>query len=318
MKNLAKRSKSKVQHEENSPGTLANIINNPGLQHLAEEVFLNLDSEKLEVCGRVNKSCHQILANPMFWLKKFIRRGLSEKNQMDWAEAIQITRNTDLEAYILKYLKRCSKNEKVVDIPCYINKQTLKENSETIRSFLQVNRHRGLFWSKIRPECESGDRGILQIMALFLDDPNVLNNNGEGLMRVLIDIVKDAEIFKIFAPLVNDPNKPEMSAQKYGRTKRPSIELATLERNLEAVKVLAPLTDNPNIRINYTTNTSECFNTALHIAAMFGCTEIARFLAPLADNPNVRNSAGKSPLYYAKAKGHQEIVKILAPFADNH
>ena len=129
---------------------MESFLKNPGLQHLAEEVFLNLDSEKLEVCGLVNKSCQEILANPLFWLKKFIRRGLSEKNQMDWTEAIRITRDTDLKAYILRYLKRCSKNEKVVDIPCFINKQTLKEYSETIRIFLKGN-HQELFWSKIRP-----------------------------------------------------------------------------------------------------------------------------------------------------------------------
>ena len=91
---------------------MESFIKNPGLQHLAEEVFLNLDFEKLEVCGLVNESCRQIIDNPMFWLKKFIRRGLSEKNQMAWTEVIRLTRDTDLEAYVMRYLKWCSKNEK--------------------------------------------------------------------------------------------------------------------------------------------------------------------------------------------------------------
>ena len=67
------------------------ILNNPGFQHIAENVFLNLNHEKLETCRLVNEFCKDILDNPMFWLKKFIRRGLSKKNQIDWMAAIQIT-----------------------------------------------------------------------------------------------------------------------------------------------------------------------------------------------------------------------------------
>ena len=59
------------------------ILNNPGFQQIAENVFLNLNYEKLETCRLVNVFCKDILDNPMFWLKKFIRRGLSKKNQID-------------------------------------------------------------------------------------------------------------------------------------------------------------------------------------------------------------------------------------------
>ena len=67
------------------------ILNNPGFQHIAENVFLNLNYEKLETCRLVNEFCKDILDNPMFWLKKFIQRGLSKENQSDWMAAIQIT-----------------------------------------------------------------------------------------------------------------------------------------------------------------------------------------------------------------------------------
>ena len=46
------------------------IISNPGLQHLAEEVFWNLDIQDLYVCTQINQSCKQILENPIFWPKK--------------------------------------------------------------------------------------------------------------------------------------------------------------------------------------------------------------------------------------------------------
>ena len=79
---------------------MENITNNPGLQHLAEKVFLNLDYEDLENCGKINQSCKNILENPIFWTKKF-----SKKNQNDWAKAIQSAKNSDKEKHILKYLK---------------------------------------------------------------------------------------------------------------------------------------------------------------------------------------------------------------------
>ena len=44
------------------------IITNPGFQHLAEEVFWNLDFEDLKICAQINLSCKQILQNPILIL----------------------------------------------------------------------------------------------------------------------------------------------------------------------------------------------------------------------------------------------------------
>ena len=45
------------------------LICNPGLQHLAEKVFLNLDGKDLKICGQINQICKQMVENPLFWLK---------------------------------------------------------------------------------------------------------------------------------------------------------------------------------------------------------------------------------------------------------
>ena len=62
------------------------ILNNPGLQHLAENIFDNLNFEDLVVCKEINQSSKQILdyqlEKPMFLLRKF--RCLSKKNEKDW------------------------------------------------------------------------------------------------------------------------------------------------------------------------------------------------------------------------------------------
>ena len=57
------------------------IVNNPGLQHLAEKVLWNLDVKDLKICGMLNQSCKQILKKQIFCLEKF--KHLSKKNRLD-------------------------------------------------------------------------------------------------------------------------------------------------------------------------------------------------------------------------------------------
>ena len=89
------------------------IISNPGLQHLAEKVFWNLDVEDLKKCEQINKSCKQILENPLFWLKKF---NLSKDNHEDWIKVIQLVDNSDKGIAIISYLQWNLKNLKKHEI----------------------------------------------------------------------------------------------------------------------------------------------------------------------------------------------------------
>ena len=41
------------------------VIRNPGLHHLVEKVFWNLDVENLKICAQINQSCKQILQIPI-------------------------------------------------------------------------------------------------------------------------------------------------------------------------------------------------------------------------------------------------------------
>ena len=79
---------------------MENIINNPGLQHLAENIFLNLNYANLKKCELINQSANQILNNPMLWIRK-----LSEENQKEWIEAIQSDTISVNKKHITAYLK---------------------------------------------------------------------------------------------------------------------------------------------------------------------------------------------------------------------
>ena len=96
--------------------TLEKILNNPGLQHLAEKIFDNLNFEYLAICRGINESSKQIL-KPIFILRKF--RGISQQNQKDWIEVIQSANNSEKEKAIASYLKWSLKKDVLVDLPCY-------------------------------------------------------------------------------------------------------------------------------------------------------------------------------------------------------
>ena len=144
---------------------MENIINNPGLQHLAEKVFLNLDYEDLEVCGMINLSSKHILENPMFWVNKFVSRGMSKKNKIDWVKAIQSAKNSEMNKQrILLYLKWILKKKKEVDLPL------------CTKSFVQKK-----FRKRIRKASYNGnnDTEIVKILAPLTDNPNAADKNGE-------------------------------------------------------------------------------------------------------------------------------------------
>ena len=99
------------------------ILNNPGLQHLVENIFFNLDVEYLQICGLLNQSSKQIFDGPMFqdpmyWLKQF--KGLSIGNQNDWANVMQTLHDSFRKKYaIISYLRWNLRKNAMVDLPCY-------------------------------------------------------------------------------------------------------------------------------------------------------------------------------------------------------
>ena len=116
---------------------LEKILNNPGFQHLAENIFWNLDYEDLKICREINQSSKRILDNPhrfpeiWFVLKKLVQRGLSKKNQEDWEKIIQSEKNTDTkEKFMLWYFKLNLKDVGVIDLPCYTNPNNVQEDSQ--------------------------------------------------------------------------------------------------------------------------------------------------------------------------------------------
>ena len=267
------------------------IINNQGLQHLAEKVFLNLEHKDLEICAMINKSSQQILDNPIFWLKKFVSQGMSKKNEIEWSKAIKSVKKSDKKKHILSYLKWKLQMQEEIDIPFYTNSVVQRK-----------------FKEQISEAARKGDVEIVKILTPLTKSIKTSKKFIHDLIHMAIygyglAYGGHAEIIKFLAPLVKNPN----ALDKDGRT---PINKASSLGHTEIVKILAPLSENPNAP-------NEDGWTPIHRAAFHGHTEIVKILAPLTDNPNAPNKNGETPIYKAAWWGHIEIVKILAPLSKN-
>ena len=76
------------------------ITKSPGLQHIAELIFLNLDYNKLEECQKVDDFWKKILSGSLFWLKKCVQIGLSEQHHLEWTKLIQQPKNPQTDKVV--------------------------------------------------------------------------------------------------------------------------------------------------------------------------------------------------------------------------
>ena len=87
---------------------MESIAENPGLQHLVENVFANLEDHKsLLECQKVNSTWKRMLNNPIFWFKKCLGKGLLRHHQNDWTKLFQsLKNNSELKFFLTKYLMK--------------------------------------------------------------------------------------------------------------------------------------------------------------------------------------------------------------------
>ena len=97
------------------------ITKNPGLQHIVEETFMNLDYENLLKCQEVNSFWEIILKSPSFWLKKCVQKGLNNEDQLEWHKLIQTLKTTNFNPEkVTSHLKEIHENFEFDDIELYL------------------------------------------------------------------------------------------------------------------------------------------------------------------------------------------------------
>ena len=270
---------------------MESIIQNPGFQQITETILFNLDFQAQKKCQLLNKSFKEILEDTMFWLRKWrTQRGLSKKNYDNWVKAIQLTKNTNVEANVQLYLEKVIENGHNVDVPCFIDSDAVQNSTEF--TFEKALEKRKL--------------GILQILASLENDPNKAGFDRFGNISSIIGIAAmegHLDIIKILAPITKYP----ISWDEKGYN---PIHRAVLEGDLDILEFLVTLTNNPNIPTLFAPM------TPIGMAACEGDIDILKILAPLTKNPN-NIIMEKTPIQWAQAWGHLEFARLLQSFINN-
>ena len=162
------------------------LTKNPGLQHVAEEIFMNLDHNDVIKSKTVNQYWYRILVNPTFWLKKCLRnRFLSEECKMEWTKLIQTLKTQIYKEKVTNCLMKthgfctfnvsyngCDQYMKLDETPldsAYYNKDLklieyiLKSN---LTSSSKIN-------EMIHKSIEDKKWSVLEKLVAFADDPNL-------------------------------------------------------------------------------------------------------------------------------------------------
>ena len=184
------------------------ITRTPGLIHIAERIFSDLERNDLLQCQKVNEYWASILRNPWFWYNRMMKdTTLSQEHQKEWS----------------KFCEKLSKSNITKDMMLGLNLiYEQLEDSWTINE---------TYCSAI-PKYESYDSDMEEDWFFQYSLKSKKTHQRTCNQRV--------EIIKIMSPLMKNPNAR-------GRRGNTPIHVAALNGHMEIVKILAPLADNPNV-----------------------------------------------------------------------
>ena len=136
------------------------ITQSPGLQHIAETIFLQLDLNDIEKCQDVAVSWQKILRYPMFWFRKCVSRGFLKKHKSAWSRAISLITTIQVG-------KNADPDKRTMAINC-------------ITSHLKEIFQNGIFAdvSPIHRAAMTGDLILIEFLAPLMENPNAPDENG--------------------------------------------------------------------------------------------------------------------------------------------
>ena len=186
------------------------LTKNPGLQYVAEEIFLNLNLDTIKKCVQVNESWRKLLNNPSFWLRKCIKHGIIVDNKLDWEKTVNITRNTETEENLMYYLQNISDN-------------------------IVVNKSSPMIWA-----AEHGHVDVVKSLAPLIDNPNAPLLDGR---TPIFSAAQNGhiDVIKVLTPFTDNPNAPDKSGDT-------PIYRAALDGHFEIVNFLASWTDFDDLK----------------------------------------------------------------------
>ena len=259
------------------------VTKNPGLQHIAEDVFKILGKKNLADCHLVNKSWMTILNRPIFWLKK-TKSEHTPENFKSWEMLVHDIEEDQIEKEFVNVLIKMFNQKAMSPLEIFVK---LVENKRKFPNTINF------ILEHVDPESN------IDIVV----SPSITYNHLMPIhLAAFYGLYEATQKLAYFWYGSNNPN----FATNEGFT---PIHCAARSGFLEIVKFLVPFTNNPNFPNNEGV-------TPIHTAAGFGHLETVEFLAGLTDTPLAVNNNGTTPIVSAAVKGHLEIVKFLVVLTD--
>ena len=283
------------------------LTRNPGLRHVAEEIFLNLNTKYLlDHCPHVNESWASIIDRANFLVRKCIRQGIFKEYANAWIKAVRLMTKDQHIGIVTAHLKHLLHNTYIV-----------YKNSEW--DFPPIH------WAS-----ERGYSKLVEVWATSTENPNAsakyeLEHTPIQCTPMYLAARRGhVDVIRILAPLTNNPN-----AYSNGRLRNTTpIYEAAICGYANIVELLAPLTDYPNAPTQYGLTPNAPRNqyglTPIFVAAQRGHVDVIRILAPLTMFPNApeMNNDWVTPIDVAcrsylgnpdiRERRRIEIVRILS------
>ena len=276
---------------------------NPGLYHIGENIFKNLDIQT-KLTGRlVCKSWDAV------FIKQALKIDLENVPKLSkfmekypiWSKFLQESKteipNLVLNAYLQNLLFRVTRNyfeeyyyrtpllafaiignSKIVDFILHMKTYTIGGNE---------------CYEALKNAAIYGHVNVAKLLAPYASNPNVVREDDYAPIHQAA-LNGHLEIVQLLASNTSNPN----ATNQHGRT---PIHFAAVAGHLEVVKFLALRTSKPIIP-------DKNGFTAIHDAAFYGHLEIVKFLASYTLFPNVADKNGWTPAEYARSQGFLDVA----------
>ena len=274
------------------------LINNPGYQHIVEDIFLNLDQKEILQCRLVNKSWKKHIDQSIFWLKKCSQ---SQKQQQEKSS------NQDSSLSIWTSIVQALKEE--FENHLLTSSQTGSPTADRNHHHLEQNIVQCLmklnnlldqqYQYPLHMVSKIGDVKLVQFILENVNSP-MYDQHGRTPIHFAA-LNGHSEVVKIIINFTEIPNVADL----YGMT---PIHLATKNGHANVVQVLTPCSSWNLLDFNGT--------TPIHVAAQLNRVEILKILVNWTEHVNATDHNGWSPMHEAVINGHTEIVKLLIKYTN--
>ena len=318
---------------------------NPGLCHIGEEIFKNLDIQTKLDCRFVRRSWNEMFEKQALKidLENLTKFNKCLKNRAVWSLFLKESK-TKIPTFVLNsYLQDLFNRMLINESEEYENRTPLQAfastgSSKIVNFILHMKTMSFEYQDKSRALNNAAKYGHVNVAKLLrnysydvlavhtaakhgqLEVLKVLI--GDGPYQMYIDKIHhstimaaagsgNVEVLKYFEEILNEDLFVE-GLTKIGRLGQMILHNLAAKGNLQIFKYLcqkAPLM-NPNQKYS-----DGC--TPIHYASLYGHLEIVKFLACFTSDANAADKKGVTPIHCAAYNGHLEIVKYLALYTSN-